>query len=534
LKLLEALEGPKTRGPIALMRTLPAPLGGWNSRDKYGPTTSPTVLKYAPEIVNFMIVNGRLENRPGYVPWVTGLPASPVRTLMEYTGVDGVPKLFAAVDTKIFNVTITGTAGAAVYSALSVGGDQLQHIMFATTSGNYLVSVNGLDGVLTYSGSAWAVQTLTGGVVAGSLTDVSAHQGRLWFTQGGSLVAWYLAPFAIAGVATKFNLGPLCKRGGSLVGVATWTHDSGAGSDDLLVFVTTEGEVLVYSGVDPNSASTFGLVGIYLTSQPVSRRCFRKFGADLALLTTTGVVLMSAVLASGVADTSVVGSISDPIRDDFSMAARDAAGSSDWDILHYQSRGFLMVNVPKLVTGTYDQFVYNPIYEAWFRFTNIPSTCWSSTANGIYLGGSGAVWRWDYGAIADVPSLSAAVVPIDCRVKFAWWNYGMEAVKTFSLCQPHFFTDGVLGPTISMRTGYHEDEPVGTVIPSEETAGTAWDEGDWDTFEWAGGEARPFSPWLTLEGEGIIGSLAISLSTKTANVSLSAVNVAFVSGGIGI
>ena len=53
----------------------------------------------------------------------------------------------------------------------------------------------------------------------------------------------------MSGAATEFPLGGIASKGGFIQAMGTWTRDSGAGADDVAVFVTSEGEAILAEGV---------------------------------------------------------------------------------------------------------------------------------------------------------------------------------------------------------------------------------------------------------------------------------------------
>lgn len=512
--MLEALEAPLNRARKANARTLPVPIKGWNTRDKLTETRDSAA--YAPVLTNWIPTASRLVLRSGYVPHATGLPDADVETLMEYAAAT-VRRRFAAVGTEIYDVTATGAVGSADVTGLT--NAQWQWIMHATTSGQYLVAVNGADGVRTYDGAAWASQSITG-VSADDLVAVTAHQARLWFVERGTLKLWYLATYAIAGTATKLDLGALCPHGGELLAVATWTLDGGNGPEDQLVAVTSQGEVVVYAGTDPASATTWTLRGVYKIDRPIGHRCVAKMGADLVILTESGAVQMSQVLAA--IDGKDV--LSDPIRDDFVAAAvaRDAFG---WEVALYPRRGWLICNIPTLTAEKYDQFAYNILNGAWFRFSGQPAICWLASGQNLYFGGpGGGVYQADTGAHDNGDAVVGDLQP-------AWSRYGTSQMKAFRLVRPNFFTDGEPRPLIDMRTDY--DDRLPTTIPtlSFSSSGEEWDVAEWDVAEWGGGLA-PSAQWITVTGEGIVGAPRIQIGTTTALVAIVSIDVAFEVGGI--
>ena len=233
---------------------LPAPWKGLNTRDRLEETDP----GYATILENLIPGNAELQFRRGHVAHLTSLPDAPVETLMECT-TGGNRKLFAAVGTEIYDAT-TEDVGILAVSGLT--NARWQHTMYATAGGQFLVCVNGADGVRACNGTDWTDQSISG-VDPATLIGVTAHKARLWFVQDGTLKAFYLPPLAIAGEASPLDLGPIAKKGGTLQAVSGWSVDAGDGADDYLVFITSEGECMVYAGTDPNSEATWSLVGIY-------------------------------------------------------------------------------------------------------------------------------------------------------------------------------------------------------------------------------------------------------------------------------
>ncbi len=86
--------------------------------------------------------------------------------------------------------------------------------------------------------------------------------------QEDSLRVWFLEPFAIQGTANLLDLGPIFDKGGAILCQSTWTLDGGSGADDLAVWVTTQGQVAVYQGLDPSDANNWALVGIPCVGVP--------------------------------------------------------------------------------------------------------------------------------------------------------------------------------------------------------------------------------------------------------------------------
>jgi len=511
--MLQALEKPLNRSAEARVKTVPVPLKGWNTRDRYAENRDS--ILYAPVLTNFFVNEGKLEMVAGYDEHSTGLPMADVESLMEYDA-EGATKLFAAVGSEIYDCTSHGAVGGADLSGKT--NARWQHTMYATTSGQYLCTVNGADGFWTYNGSAWIERSITG-VSSSDLINISSHKTRLWFVQKNTMKAWYLPTLAISGTATSIDFGSLCKHGGTLVATATWTYDGGSGVDDLFVALTSQGEVLIYQGTDP--ASDWSLVGVFKIDKPIGLRCVEKFGSDLAVLTESGVVQMSQVLQS------ITGrdAFSDAIRDEFvkaaSSAARDIFG---WELQLYSKRGWLVCNIPQ-IDGTYDQFIFNTVSPGWFKMTGKNAVCWHATGDNLHFGGAdGGLYHADNGESDNGAAIVGEYQP-------AWSRFGTSQKKQFTLVRPNFLSDGAPTPYCSMKVEYEDSDPGQLPEISFGISGSEWDEDEWDVAVWGGG-IFPTSRWVTVSGIGIVGAPRIKVSSATVFVSIVSVDVAFEIGGI--
>ena len=142
-----------------------------------------------------------------------------------------------------------------------------QHINFPNAAGVHLVAVNGADNmvwvqpndvIVTVAAGSGAGNTING-VDPKNLIGVYAHQKRLWFVEKNSTSGWYLPPEQITGEAHMFEFGSNWTRGGTLSQIITWTIDDGNGADDHLAAISSQGEVSVYQGTDPEGADTWSL-----------------------------------------------------------------------------------------------------------------------------------------------------------------------------------------------------------------------------------------------------------------------------------
>jgi len=258
---------------------LPAPTGGWNSSSALAsmPATDALILD------NLFPAVGEINFRKGFSQWATGLTGF-VHSLLIYNG-PTASKMFGATDSGIWDVSATGAVGG-VATACTDGDWQYENL--TTSGGNYLVAVNGVDAAKLYDGAVWTATGITGPATS-DLSNIKLFKRRLWFIKKNSTDAYYLDVDSIAGAATLFPFGPVFSKGGYLVAQFVWTIDGGVGLDDYLVTVTSEGELAVYSGTDPDDPDLFTLVGTYDVGKPLGARCFMKYGGDVLYLSLRGV-----------------------------------------------------------------------------------------------------------------------------------------------------------------------------------------------------------------------------------------------------
>lgn len=497
------------KAPVSASLPIAAPLAGWNSRDQTV-EIPPNGPPYAIFMENFFVNDDKIKLRKGSSEYATGLNGIP-KTLMPFKS-GTTEKLFAATADSIYEVTASGAVGAAAVTSLS--NALWRFTMHSTTSGDYLLCANGADGLRTYDGSTWAKSTLT------TLTDaevdsVTAHKERLWMIKKNTLDAYYLPTFSIdngGGAETKFPLGAKCNKGGFLVAIATWTRDGGDGVDDLLCFITSEGEVLVYSGTNP--ASDFAHIGTYLVDKPLGKRCTAKFGGDLIILTERGPLPMSRINDMvGIDDV-----IPEAIQPAFKAASSVARAYDGWNILTYDNRGWLIFNVPTVTDSQSEQYVMDMDTRTWWKFTGWNAMDFAEVSNGLYFAGTGTSTYWaDTGTADD----SAA---IEGKVGLGWSRFGTPFQKSFGQVRAYTISTGDVKLTFEMVMDFRPSEITGANETSIATDGADWDVELWDVAEWGETRGRK-TDWYGLTGTGHVGSLQFAVKTTTQEIEIASLDL---------
>ena len=483
----KALRPNANKSAVSRPTVMAAPTKGWSAN------ALPIEAEDGTAIIldNFFPEATALRPRKGYTQQVTGVAAS-VNTLMTYAS-GTTQKLFAAGDSKIYDVTSVGTLGAAVKSSLT--STMLSYVNFATAGGQFLYIVNGEDSAFYYDGSTWTTPTITG-ATSSDFRYVTTHKSRLWFTKKNSTTLYYLPVDSIAGAATAFEVGSQFNRGGRVVAIASWSVDAGSGMDDLFVIWSSEGEVLVYSGSNPSS--DYAIVGRYTSGKPLGDRPFFPIGGDLAMISEDGILALSNVMRFDRL-TAAEKSLSSQIVDAYRKVVISDANSFGWQIISLPKASMALINVPGVGdAGASVQFAYNVSTKAWSRFLGINAICWELFNGNIYFGtAAGAVYRAESGGSDNGALITARCLP-------AFTHLGSPGrLKHVKMIQPLISTD-LSGYSLGVGcvVNFKNPQVVGTTTPGVALAFT-WDVSAWDgTNTWTG--ITVIDHWEGADGLGYV------------------------------
>ena len=513
------------RGPVAEVQSLPAPVGGWNARDSFAnmdPTDAITLENWFPTVSGVTL-------RGGSTNWATGL-TDQVQTLMAYSA--GATSKFFAVTSggKIFDVTSQGAVGAPVVSGLSNG--QWEYTNITTAGGSYLYCCNGTDKPLLYDGTTWVAidsgsTPAISGVTTTTLVNIILFKHRIWFIQKNTLKAWYLPTDSVGGAAQVFDFSTVCREGGHLVDMDTWTVDGGYGMDDNLVFITSEGEVIVYRGTDPASIATWALAGIWKLGSPISRRAMLKWGGDLLVLTYDGLLPMAAALQSDRLDPRVA--LSDKIQGAITAATTAYGGNHEavgWQVVYFAKANAVLINVPVAV-GQQQQYVMNTITKSWCNITGWPANCFEIFNDDLYYGGNGVVVKaWDTSYSDNGTNIATNGIQA--------FNYfekrGM--IKYFTRARPSIFTDGEPAVFCGMNVDFNILD-VTAPLTTTATVYGLWDSGKWDQPLW-GSNLEITNTWLGITGLGYCGAVQLKTASSGLQIQWASTDIVFQSGYAGI
>lgn len=511
------------RNVISRQHTIPASTKGWVANE----AISMMDPQAAVVLDNFFPDPDGLRWRPGSQVFATTPETTPVETIMVWQGGSST-KMFACVGNKIYDVTNGGNVASAAVSGLS--NNRWQWLEFSTPGGQFLVAVNGFDAPRFYDGTSWSTSpAITGPANPNALVHVWASKRRLWFIESGTADAWYLAPNSIGGAATKFPLGSLMVKGGSLISGCTWTHDAGQGPQDYCVFLSSEGEVFVYAGTDPASSTTWSIVARFVVGRPIGRRCTLNIGADVVLLCSDGLMPGSQAInidRAAAARAAFTWNIQKAFTDAYALYGQNFG----WQILSYAKGNMAIINIPTAEGVTSIQYVMNVLTGAWCRYLGLNASSWGIRRDDLFFGDvAGKVFQAEIGSADNNTAIAATWIS-------AFNDLGIKGrTKSARMARPVFITDPGIAAQVAVCVDYNIVAPT-AAQSSPVLSGSLWGSARWGTARWAA-QNNTMAKWVAVTGEGYQMAAAVSIKALPAtpnvgvNCKITEMNVLYEPGG---
>lgn len=506
----------QARQQISEFESYQSPIGGWNAIDPLA-AMKPTEAIW---LDNWYPNSGYCEIRGGSSAHATDITGTS-KTLAVYNGLNGTSEMFVATAIGVYDVTTAGAVGTAVASRTN---GKHQTMMFGDGTNNYLIMTNGVDAPLYYDGTTWLEVTgisspaLTGPANINKLISPCMHKGRLMFIEKDTLKFWYLASGAAGGALTAFDLAGVAQKGGYLMAAQSWTVDAGAGVDDRMVFITSEGEVIVYQGTNPSSAADWSLVGVYHIGEPLGRNCILKYASELIFLTKQGAYPLSTVWQSSGFDFTKAATRK--IQNAFNSSADSYGSNYGWKAIFYPAKSAVIVNIPTAEDGLHYQYVMNTISGAWCRFIGWDAEDFA-VFNGelYYCQGTSVIKAWA-GASDQGSNIEAYA-----KTSFSYFRKRGQQ-KFFKMFRPVLSVNGSINFLIDLDIDFQDKEIIGTASYSVGSAGS-WDASNWDETLWRGG-LEIVKSWFTPSAwPGYCAAGKIKITTNRLTVQWNSVDYVY-------
>ena len=422
-----------------------------------------------------------------------------VDTLFPYNTQTGTTELIAVCGGstrriyKIIGGTATNITGT---TAISATGTNMACQQFGTR----LYMCNGVDAVQVYDGSTIADSTFTG-VTLANLINVSTYKNRLYFVENNTMKFWYGNTDAIGSSAlTSFDLQYVMTRGGRLVFAGSYTNQVSQTSQDLFFAISSEGEIVFYSGSSPAS-DVWGLVAKFYIGKPLGYRAFLRMNNDVWIITEQGIVPVSALFQAD--PEQAVSVISARVNPYITKAAVVTSFSSRWHGWFWPQGRRVFVNVPISETET-TMLVYSIDSRAWCVYELIEKadsiTVVVAGSTPYYGATNGKIYEGETGFTDKGFDINFCL-----RTSFSYMGPA-EAYKAFKDIRPLLKTKKGLTFNLAIDTDF-KDTASGDTINTGAAVATPWGSA-WGS-PWASNTEYIFNRY-SVRGQGHAAALEIN------------------------
>jgi hypothetical protein len=417
--------------------------------------------------------------RGGCVRWCVLPETTPVISGFEYAS-GNVQKMFAGNATKLYDVSATTPV---LVKSGQLSGNYCASQLANQSGGDYLMVVNDAgDYPLRYDGTTWTVLNagqITGpagtSVVAGhNLTYVWKYRNRWFFIEGGSMNAYYLPLNAIQGALSAIPLSGAATKGGKLLFGATWSVDAGDGIDDKCVFVTDQGELLIFTGSNPSDSANWRQEGRYQVPAPMGMNAHMAMGGDMLIATVAGIVPISASISKTPEQLELAAitlTIKPMWRDEV-----NAKRSWAWTMKNWEEYGGIFVTWPGGNPGNQYCAVVNAATGAWCRFVGYDATCFMRVRGDMFFGTqTGIIMQADRTGLDDGLPYTAVLV--------GGWEMFQSPSQTITWRQARASFSASNGqpfqPQLSATVDYVVTLPTPPPPGVDPGIADVWDQGHW-------------------------------------------------------
>jgi hypothetical protein len=517
-------------------RHIAAPIGGINT------VSAGVDMPATDSIYSYNLIGAEygLRSRLGWREWCTGLGGEQVRSILPFTGsTPAASRQFACTTSGIWDcsASVIGPTRVVTFGTQNSDSGWGTSTVFVNAAGNHFLAYwDEANGYHTYaeSGAAWTVGGIAGTPVTGvdpaNLVFGLSWKNRLWMVERDSARAWYLGIGAISGAATSFNFGARFQRGGDLRCLASWTGDGGAGIDDQLVAVSGGGDVVIYRGTDPSSASTFGINGVwYVGAVPAGRRMTTDNGGDLLVACSNGLIPTSKLTIGGASYSSQYET--NKIANLWNQLQKQTSSLRGWAMRIHPQDGCLMSLVPVAANQPTQQLVMSLSTKGWHQYRDMPmGVCAEPWGGSLYFGTEdGRVCVNDGyvdGVLLADPNSYAT---INWSLLTGFSNLGVPNQKRVQIIRPTILSQGgSIAHEAQVRYRWSLDEIA--AVSASPASGSAWDSALWDQAVWGGAyqaQQRVFG------ASGVGPEVAIAIrGAASSRMTLTGIDVAYDAGGL--
>lgn len=307
--------------------------------------------------------------RLGYEQFASLPLTTPIGFMKELPRPSSASQLIVANTTQLYSIS---TAGA--IANISKAGGYTSSDWNAEIFANNIYLCNGTNNAQVYTGASIAADLNAtfagGGSTLDKLINVNAYRERLYFVEKDSFKVWYhdtiRAVFTIAGSQLKsYDFQYNMKRGGYLLFTTTYTNQTADTSDDYFVAVSSEGEVVMYSGSSPDDTAWKPIAHFFI-GKPLGPKAYFRMNQDVWIITMQGIVPVSALFQTDPEQVvNVVSQKINPIISDFGSIG---LYGNKWHGFFWPGGRRAYIIVPDSPNTSF-MLVYSIDTKAWTKFT---------------------------------------------------------------------------------------------------------------------------------------------------------------------
>lgn len=381
-----------------------------------------------------------------------------------------------------------------------------------------------------------------------SFTAIANNQ--LCFGINSELAFYYLPVGDISGQVSRFDLSTAIgtsRKGGTLVAIHNLPRDSGMGMQDYVCMFTNQGEVIVYKGNDFSNPTDIEFCGLYQTYPFIGKHFITKYGNDLLLLTTNGIMTTSDIISTSLSQ-STAAIFSSPINQQFTSYNYAIRGFMGCVV---PQEDFVLFNIP-MANNKSIQWVMDLATHRWSSFVDIDASCMVNIQNdsklvfglndGVYTYSNEGVAATDY-VISEIKTSYTPMSNFNNK-QFNLFNARLQATAPINVSYIihkniddanyyDFISDSNIPVSEVSGGGYFEIENSSVDIPhSNELFYWAIDDEEVDESHrlafWEispSGSYAEESRWHS--GSGLSRNFALTLQTKTNRISYRLYDIIF-------
>lgn len=480
----------KLSQPTSVIETLPAPVGGKNSRDN----KSALIETEAIELINWIPGQRGLISRRGSAERTTDYSAVP-ETMIPY--VNGSTKVFvSASDTSLYTDDGNGTL---TEIETSLSNARWQGVQL----GSNLMLANGADEPRNFDGSSISTPSFSGAIASYGEENIHGfhkHKNRIYAWDIDYPNFFYGGVNSISGNFSEFLLQNISDTGGNILEIKTISRDGGAGPDDYIAFILDTGEIIIYAGSNPGDANSWALVGKFKAPPIIGIRCAKEFAGDVLLLTQSDLLKLSDVIKFGAEEGGLnitPSKLAGDITKDFAIYGSNYG----WSLNIYPGGGWIIVNVPQVPNSRYHQYVINTATGQYTTFQGWDASVFGVLNQNLYFATGTTLRQGDIGTDDE-----GEAIFLRAQQAFALLRTGRK--KKINNARLYMESEGALSIDFSIGYDFDFQNPQGST--SSDVDGAEWDVAEWDVAEWAGDSARLIT--FTVAGIGTYVSPQVSLS----------------------